>query len=92
LLILSPDPRRVGTFSSAPDACGAISEYERVVDELYTREVFCVHHELERFNFDPVPIDGTGGEFPSRNGGRGVSTAAGDNVISPLPVARVKRC
>jgi hypothetical protein len=28
LLILSPDPRRVGSFSSAPDACGAISEYE----------------------------------------------------------------
>jgi hypothetical protein len=53
LLILSPDPRRVGSFSSAPDACGAISEYERVVDEFYTREVFCVHHELERFNFEP---------------------------------------
>src|SRR6476660_8526259 len=29
------------------------SEYECVVHELCSREVFCVHHELERFNFNP---------------------------------------
>jgi hypothetical protein len=41
-------------LSSAPDARVAqYSEYERVVNELYAREVFCVHHELQRFDFNP---------------------------------------
>jgi len=50
------------------------SEYERVVNELYTRKVFCVHHELERFNFNPW----TRGDTHIRGRGRPYSETSRD--------------
>jgi hypothetical protein len=53
---ISPGPQGEAArdLSSAPDARAAqYSEYECVVNELCSRKVFCVHHELERFNLDP---------------------------------------
>jgi hypothetical protein len=82
-------------LSSAPDARAAqYSEYECVVNELYSREVFCVHHELERFNFNPrthrrdTHIRGRARPYSKTSpdqsdGGDGAAGSSGDLPPSP---------
>jgi hypothetical protein len=94
--------RRAGTCHLRRMRVGrSTSEYECVVNEFYSREVFCVHHELERFNLDArtnrrdTHIRGRGRPYSetSPNQGDSGDRNRGVHLSSPVQIrSRRVRC
>jgi hypothetical protein len=52
-IVVSPEPRRGRDLFMCAGCVRRNLRIRTCIDELHAREVFCVHHALERFNSDP---------------------------------------